>query len=252
MPLPITHDYIFEVPSVSQPHLSDDGSTLAFVETTIDRAAMERKARIIVSRRPFDDRSTLTGGPADTAPVVDDERVFFLRPDDGGRKQVWSIPLDDGEARRITGLAGGVEEFSLSPNGDKIAAVSSVDPAALDGQESSLPRVRVVRRVRYRHDVRGYTGDTFRHIFVADVESGRTRQITDGEGDNWLPRWSPDGRSLAFISDDYRGSRLHHQHAGQGCEIARRQAGLVVGKSPLCVGGRMVAGRRVAGGHWMP
>ena len=205
MPLPITHDYIFEVPSVSQPHLSDDGSTLAFVETTIDRAAMERKARIIVSRRPFDDRSTLTGGPADTAPVVDDARVLFLRPDDGGRKQVWSIPLDDGEARRITGLAGGVEEFSLSPNGDKIAAVSSVDPAALDGQESSLPRVRVVRRVRYRHDVRGYTGDTFRHIFVADVESGRTRQITDGEGDNWLPRWSPDGRSLAFISDDLEG-----------------------------------------------
>ena len=80
-----------------------------------------------------------------------------------------------------------------------------VDPDALDGQESSLPRVRVVRRVRYRHDVRGYTGDTFRHIFVADVESGRTRQITDGEGDNWLPRWSPDGRSLAFISDDIEG-----------------------------------------------
>ena len=63
MPLPINADYIFEVPSVSQPCLSDDGSTLAFVKTTIDRATMERKARIIVSRHPFDELSALTDGP---------------------------------------------------------------------------------------------------------------------------------------------------------------------------------------------
>ena len=139
MPHPINADYIFEVPFVSQPHLSDDGSTLAFVETTIDRATMERKARIIVSRRPFDDRAALTDGPTDTAPAIDNDRVFFLRPDDDDKKQVWAIPFNGGEARRVTDLPGGVEEFSLSPNGDRIAAVSPSTPTRRMSKSPACP-----------------------------------------------------------------------------------------------------------------
>ena len=90
----------------------------------------------------------------------------------------------DGAEHR-TGLAGGVEGFALSPDGGSIAAVSTLDPDAEECEEPGLPRVRVVRRVRYRHDARGYTGDAFRHLFLVDVESGSARQITDGEGDNW-------------------------------------------------------------------
>ena len=205
MSQPIAPDHIFEVPSVSQPHLSADGSILAFVKTTIDRSTMERKSHIVVSHSPFDELAALTDGASDTAPVIDGGRVLFLRPDDRGKKQVWTIPLDGGEPQCVTNLAGGVEEFSLSLNGDRIAAVSSVDPDAPDDEDSGLPRVRVVRRVRYRHDYRGFIGDAFRQMFVVDVESGSARQITDGEGDNWSPVWSPDGRSLAFISDDIEG-----------------------------------------------
>ena len=156
-------------------------------------------------RQPFDELSALTDGASDTAPVIDGGRVLFLRPDDRGKKQVWTIPLDGGEPQCVTNLAGGVEEFALSPHGDRIAAVSSVDPDAPDDEDSGLPRVRVVRRVRYRHDYRGFTGDAFRQMFVVDVESGSARQVTDGEGDNWSPVWSPDGKSLAFISDDIEG-----------------------------------------------
>ncbi len=205
MSQPIAPDHIFDIPSVSQPHLSVDSSVLAFVKTTIDRSTMERDSRVVVSHSPFDRVSTLTDSPSDTSPVIDGEKVLFLRPDDRGNKQVWTIPLEGGEPQRITDLTGGVEEFSLSPNSDRIAAVSSVDPDAPDDPDSGLPRVRVVRRVRYRHDYRGFTGDAFRQIFLVDAESGDTRQITDGEGDNWSPVWSPEGRTLAFISDDIEG-----------------------------------------------
>lgn len=203
MPRSIAPDHIFDIPAVSQPSLSPDGSTAAFVKTTIDRETMARESMIVLSRRPFAELSTLTDGPSDTSPVIDHEQATFLRPDDGHHKQVWRIPLAGGEPRRITDLPGGVDEFARSPDGARIAVVSSVGDDTDGG--SSLPRTHVVRRIRYRHDFRGHTGDTFRQIFLVDAESGLARQITDGEGDNWSPVWSPDGRSIAFVSDDIVG-----------------------------------------------
>lgn len=38
-------------------------------------------------------------------------------------------------------------------------------------------------------------------IWLLDAKSGRHRNLTAGEGNNWSPSWSPDGLSLAFYSD---------------------------------------------------
>jgi dipeptidyl aminopeptidase/acylaminoacyl peptidase len=39
------------------------------------------------------------------------------------------------------------------------------------------------------------------NIWLADVGSGTSRQFTGGAGTDNFPRWSPDGRKLAFLSD---------------------------------------------------
>ncbi len=41
----------------------------------------------------------------------------------------------------------------------------------------------------------------FSAIYLHDIATGDTRQLTSGEAKDWGPRWSPDGKSLAFISD---------------------------------------------------
>jgi dipeptidyl aminopeptidase/acylaminoacyl peptidase len=38
------------------------------------------------------------------------------------------------------------------------------------------------------------------HIWLVPVEGGEPRQLTRGEGSDRRPRWSPDGREIAFIS----------------------------------------------------
>lgn len=38
-------------------------------------------------------------------------------------------------------------------------------------------------------------------IFIVEVDSGKSRAITQGRASNWLPTWAPDGRHLAFLSD---------------------------------------------------
>src|SRR5436190_22534209 len=52
-------------------------------------------------------------------------------------------------------------------------------------------------------DNRGIT-----RIWLADVASGAVRQLSAGPGSDRQPRWSPDGRTLAFVSTRQNGPQL--------------------------------------------
>ncbi|NIR44718.1 MAG: S9 family peptidase [Gemmatimonadetes bacterium] len=41
----------------------------------------------------------------------------------------------------------------------------------------------------------------YRHIWLADLDGGETRQLTRGKVKDGTPAWSPDGSRLAFVSD---------------------------------------------------
>ena len=45
-------------------------------------------------------------------------------------------------------------------------------------------------------------------IWLADVAGGQARQLTAGPGSDRQPRWSPDGRTLAFVSTRESGAQL--------------------------------------------
>lgn len=45
-------------------------------------------------------------------------------------------------------------------------------------------------------------------IWVAEVASGKTRQLTGGPGSDRQPRWSPDGKTLAFIATRDSGAQV--------------------------------------------
>lgn len=43
-------------------------------------------------------------------------------------------------------------------------------------------------------------------LFVRDLASGASQQITDGSSDDFSPAWSPDGASLVFASNREKGN----------------------------------------------
>ena len=196
---------IYELTSVSEPSLSPDGTRLVFVRSKVDKEAMETSSQIMRMELPKGEVAPFTSGTKDGAPRFspDGKSVAFLRPDSKERKQIWIIPTSAGEARKLTSAIAGVTELAWSPQSNALVFVSNVDPDQLpeDHDHKKDPRVRVVRRIRYRFDSVGWRGDGFRKLFVVDARSGEARQLTDGEGEDGAPAWSPDGTRIAFVSD---------------------------------------------------
>ena len=205
MPSTITPELVYELVSVGSPSLSPDGGRLAFVRSQVDRESMETRSQIVVMDLASGESASFTGGKSDTSPKFspDGRHLAFVRPDDAGKSQAWVMSTCGGEARKLTDVAGGITDIAWSPDSDALAFVSDVDPdrAPDDHDPKREPRVSVVRRIRYRADGLGWRGEAFRHVFVVDRESGETRQLTDGEGDDSAPAWSPDGASIAFVAD---------------------------------------------------
>src|SRR6266550_1801676 len=75
-------------------------------------------------------------------------------------------------------------------------------------------------------DNRGIT-----RIWLADVASGSARQLTAGPGSDRQPRWSPDGRTLAFVSTRENGAQLWVLPVVGGEGEARRVTSLSDGVS---------------------
>jgi dipeptidyl aminopeptidase/acylaminoacyl peptidase len=66
----------------------------------------------------------------------------------------------------------------------------------------------------------------FARLWLVDVATGRSRQLTQGPGSDFSPRWSPDGQTLAFISTRQGGPQIWVLAMAGGGGEARKVTGL--------------------------
>src|SRR5439155_1129620 len=142
----------------------------------------------------------------------DGTQLAFLSDREGGERQLYVMSARGGEPRRLTSMPSHAGPASWSPDGTRIAFSARVwlDPPPDDAgaRERWKQRPRHVTKAQYKTDGEGYTFDGRSHLFIVDIATGETTQLTDGDFDDAAESWSPDGRQIAFSRT--RGGRSEY------------------------------------------
>ena len=127
--------------------------------------------------------------PSPDDPKADDEKKK--------KAQLFVIPSDGGEARQITRIEQGVQSPAWSPDGRSVLFLANV----FKGEKAEGSDVKIIRRMKYKHDGKGFSVGMYSHLFVVPSKGGKAKQLTDGLFDVEVADWSPDGKRIAFVSN---------------------------------------------------
>ena len=173
----------------------------------------------------------------------DSTAVSLIGFDEAGRPQLFAIPVDGAAGRALTTAPEGVFAYEWSPDGTRIAYLTR-DPMPADEARQRQDRSFVIRADAPDRPIRlvvqplgseartvtppghyvdalswspdgreiaysaaprsGFSAPYEARIYAIAAEGGAPRTIVDRKGMNVGPRFSPDGRSIAFISTNGR------------------------------------------------
>jgi dipeptidyl aminopeptidase/acylaminoacyl peptidase len=192
---------------VTEPDVTADGQFVAYTVSTTNVAKDEAVSDVWVVRYDGGPPEQLTDTPDESEShpkwSPDGRSIAFLSDAGGGddaTTQVWLKPVRDGQARKLTDLPAGVEDFAWSADGQRLALIAWDAERPAGTPKPKHPPPIVTDRFQFKEDVTGYLGARRKHLYVFTLADGKTELLTPGAHDEQLPSWSPDGRTIAYVT----------------------------------------------------
>jgi acylaminoacyl-peptidase len=203
---------VFQLEYASDPQISPDGARIVYVRNFMDIMKDRRRSNLwIIDSDGSNHRPLTTGNQNDFAPrwAPDGKRLAYASSFDGST-QLYCRWMDTGQTARLTDLTQRPSGMAWAPDGARLAFSMRVPaktksfaelPPAPDGAEWAEPP-KMIQKLNYRFDGRGYAQDGYNHLFVVPAEGGSPRQITTGDYNHFGPPvWTPDGQTLIFAAN---------------------------------------------------
>lgn len=216
---PLTFDDLIKLHRVSSPVVSPDGKWVAYAISTPDMEANRGVSNIWLINTTGGEPIQITQSGRDSSPSwsPDGKMLAFLSSRDSN-SQVYLLPMDGGEAKKLTTLSTGADLFKWSPDGKNIAFTSAVYLDCKDDacnakrdeeKEKSKVKARIYDHLLYRHWDHWSEGKRS-HLFIEPVDaSAAARDLTptadydippDQRGGPTDINFSPDGKEICFTA----------------------------------------------------
>jgi dipeptidyl aminopeptidase/acylaminoacyl peptidase len=191
---------------VSDPHISPDGQWIVYSVSKRDMEDKDYESTTHIWKIKVDasvKRQMTRGEESCTSPAwfpcskaiafLSSRGKALIDEDDEekeSRTQVFAMPIDGGEAWQLFEHKENVQSFRISPDGNKIAfsARDSLSEEEEEKQEDRDDAVVVDEKFRMSH------------LWIFDIENKKTFRLTEGEFTVSDFRWSPDSKSIAYVS----------------------------------------------------
>ncbi len=194
---------------VGDPRISPDGRRVVYTRSWVDKMNDRWESEIwMVNADGSRSRQLVDGSSPRWSP--DGTRLAFLDRDDDDNTQIFVRWMDDeGAVSQVTRLTESPSNLEWSPDGRQLVFTMRVpaEESSSNNWAISLPRPegakwtanpRIVERLVYRGDRRGYLEESFQQIFLVPADGGTPRQLTHGDMNHGAPTWMPDGTGLLF------------------------------------------------------
>ena len=237
----LTVNHYLDWEQVADPQISPDGQQIVYTRRWVNRLEDKWESALwLMNADGSHARFLVKGASARWSP--DGTRITYLADGEPSGTQVFVRWMDaSGATTQVTRVTNTPAELHWAPDGKSIAFAMLV-PEKHDWQISMpaappnakwTPAPRMVDRMHYRQDRRGFMDFGSFHLFVVPAEGGTPRQLTsgpwnvgsrfDGLESGVGYDWTPDGKTIVFegLKDpaadyNYRNSHIYAVDVASG------------------------------------
>ncbi len=206
-------DDLAKLMNVGGPQVSPDGKWVAYTTSKVDVGEDKSVSELWMVSWDGSQDVQLTYGPEGAGSPrwsPDGEWLAFTssRPGKAKGSQVWLLDRRGGEAHQLTEVKEDLEDYRWSPDSRQLLLTlrAKEEPEPEKGAKPVPPKPIVIDRYHFKQDVQGYLSDKREHLFLFEIATKKLTRVigdekTEDKFDERQAEWSPDGKLIAFVSN---------------------------------------------------